>query len=168
MSEAEFSNTGFSRFHSSAPALCGFSCCSHSRDLHAASLLFLDTPCSFFTHGGLSFSQRISHAGLKPGYSKGFQIQFLFLPCTRYNLKKKTTLFLFKKCSLIWLSQVLVAAHGTVTAVRAFSSCGTGAPEGSGSVAALWFRRSGCSASCGILVPQSGSHLCPLPYKADS
>ena len=40
--------------------------------------------------------------------------------------------------------------------MHAFSSYGTGAPEGSGSVAALWFHRPGCSASCGILVPQSG------------
>ena len=64
--------------------LFAVSLAAHTHVTYMQPLLFLETPCSFFTDSDLSFSQGTSHANLKLVYSKGFRTQFLFLPCTRY------------------------------------------------------------------------------------
>lgn len=85
-----FQIQAFSDASSSAPALCRFSCCSWSHDLHAASLLFLDTPCSFFTQGSLSFffPGYITHRVETHWILKVFPNRVIeFLPCSRYYFR---------------------------------------------------------------------------------
>ena len=64
-------------------------------------------------------------------------------------------LFLKNIYLFIWLHCVLVAAHGIfVAACRLLASCGTQAPERTGSVVVVCGLS--CPTACGILVPQPG------------